>query len=431
MTSPTTYLRGTTARLDELRARFHPLFERVAEGNVERERSRVFPHEQVRWLNHAGLGVVRIPQEYGGLGASLEQTFALLADLGEADANVSHIWRNHLAFVEDRLNAPVSDTNDRWLKRFLAGAFVGGGWTEAHNGTLANIATTVSVEDDHWVVSGEKFYATGSLYADWLDVIGRGDDGGLWTALVRADHPGVTLVDDWKGFGQRTTASGSARYNRVHAEHGDVFPVSERFAYQPQFYQIAMLAVLTGIARAALRDGSTALTRRGRNYPQGLAETPAEDPQLLQVIGQVSADVFAARAALEKAARSLDHLVAGRLDGDGSQQLLVDADVSVAQAQLVIIAAALQATTTIFDALGASGVSEDLLLDRHWRNARTLASHNPRVYKARILGDWLINGKTHCPTWRSSAAAGRATDTAAHGARHDVSDDHRDPCAGQ
>jgi alkylation response protein AidB-like acyl-CoA dehydrogenase len=408
MAFPAMYLRAPTADIDALRARFGPLFERVAEGNLERERSRVYPHEQVRWLNEAGLGTVRIPEEYGGLGASLEQTFVLLADLGEADANVSHIWRNHLAFTEDRLNAPVSDTDDRWIKRFLAGAFVGGGWTEANNITLANLATTVSAEDDHWVVSGAKYYATGSLYADWLDVIGRGDDGGLWTALVRADDPGVTLVDDWKGFGQRTTASGSAHYDRVRAEHGDVFPVSERFSYQPHFYQIAMLAVLTGITRAALRDGSVALKQRGRNYPQGLAETPSEDAQLLQVVGQVSADVFAAQAALEKAARSLDHIVAGRLDDDldvdGNKKRLIAAEVAVTQAQLVIIAAALQATTTVFDALGASGVSEDLLLDRHWRNARTLASHNPRVYKARILGDWLINGKDQVP---NLAARGR------------------------
>ena len=72
---------------------------------------------------------------------------------------------------------------------------------------------------------------------------------------------------------------------------------------------------------------------------------------------------------------------------------MIDAEVAVTQAQLVIIVAALRATTAIFDALGASGVSEERGLDRHWRNARTLASHNPRVYKARILGDWLINGK--------------------------------------
>ena len=73
--------------------------------------------------------------------------------------------------------------------------------------------------------------------------------------------------------------------------------------------------------------------------------------------------------------------------------MLIEAEVAVTQAQLVIIGAAVRATTRLFDALGASGVSEELGLDRHWRNARTLASHNPVVYKARILGDLFINGK--------------------------------------
>jgi alkylation response protein AidB-like acyl-CoA dehydrogenase len=391
----TPYLRRPTADDNELRSTFRPVFDKIVAAGLEREQGRVFPHEQVSWLNDAGFGTLRIPKEQGGFGASLEQTFLLLADLGEADANVSHIWRNHLAFVEDRLNAPASESNDTWIKRFLAGAFVGGGWTEANNVTLANLVTTVTAEDDHWVVTGAKYYATGSLYADWLDVLGRDGNGGLLTALVRADDPGVSLVDDWRGFGQRTTASGSVRYNRARADRGDVFPAVERFSYQAHFYQIAMLSVLTGITRAALRDGSAALTQRKRNYPQGLTEVPSDDAQLLQVIGQVSADAFAAEAALAHSARSLDRIVAGRLAGDEehARQRLIDAEVAVTQAQLVIIAAALQATTTIFDALGASGVSEELSLDRHWRNARTLASHNPRVYKARILGDWLINGK--------------------------------------
>jgi alkylation response protein AidB-like acyl-CoA dehydrogenase len=296
-----------------------------------------------------------------------------------------------------------------WIKRFLAGAFIGGGWTEANNLTLANLATTVTTEDDHWVVSGAKYYATGSLYADWLDVLGRGDEGQLLTALVRADDAGVTLVDDWRGFGQRTTASGTARYEGVRAEVGDVFPAEERFGYQSHFYQIAMLSVLTGITRAVLRDGSAALTARKRNYPQGLAEVPAADAQLLQVIGEVSADAFGAEAALTQSARALDRVAEGRLVADDGQarRRLIDADVAVTQAQLVIIAAALRATTNVFDALGASGVSEELALDRHWRNARTLASHNPRVYKARILGDWLINGKDPVPDLATRGRGGQ------------------------
>lgn len=391
-----TYLRLPTASDDELFSRFGPTFEFVAERNVARERDREFPHEQVRWLKDAGFGTLRIPKEDGGFGASLQQTFELLAELGAADPNVAHIFRNHLAFVEDRLNAPRSASNDIWIKRFLSGAFVGGGWTEANNVTLANIVSTVTRRDDHWVVTGAKYYATGSLYADWLDVLGKDDDGALRTALVRADDPGVELVDDWRGFGQRTTASGSARYHQVRADDGDSFPAADRFGYQAHFYQQAMLSVLTGITRAALRDGSALLKARGRNYPQGLAEVPSDDAQLLQVIGQVSAEGFAASAALTASSRTLDHIVEARVHGRETLvgRLVIDAEVAVSQAQLVIIDAALRATTEIFDALGASGVSEDNALDRHWRNARTLASHNPRVYKARILGDWLINGKT-------------------------------------
>lgn len=391
----TSYLQPPTAADDELDALFGVIIAEIGAGNVARERDRIFPHEQVRLLGEAGFGIIRIPVRHGGFGASLEQTFRLLSELGAADANVAHIWRNHLAFVEDRLNAVPSDTNDGWIKRFLGGEFVGGGWTEANNVTLANLVTTITSDGDQWLVNGSKYYATGSLYADWLDVLGRDENGELLTALVRAADPGVTLIDDWRGFGQRTTASGSARYSDVPAEQGDVFPAAERFAYQSHFYQIAMLAVLAGITRAALRDGTAALSARKRNYPQGLADVPSQDPQLLQVIGEVSADAFAAGAALSAAAKSLDRVVAGRITADqaGARSRLVDAEVAVAQAQLAIIDAALRATTAIFDALGASGVSDELALDRHWRNARTLASHNPRVYKARILGDWLINAK--------------------------------------
>ncbi|MFE0748170.1 acyl-CoA dehydrogenase family protein [Gordonia sp. NPDC058843] len=403
------YLRPATATDAELDERFAPIFERIAAGNVDRERRREFAHDQVSWLKAAGLGRIRIPVEKGGLGASLEQTFAILAALAEADANVAHVWRNHLAFVEDRLNAPQSAANDRWLDRFLAGEFVGGGWTEAGNGTLAAMATTIRPDGDDYRVTGAKFYATGSLFADWLDVIGRTDDGALLTALVRRDHPGVELVDDWTGFGQQTTASGSANYIDVPADDGDVFPVAERFVYQGHFYQVAILAVLTGIIRAALRDGVTALRARGRNYPQGLDPVPASDPQLLQVIGSVSAHGFAAEAALRQTARELDRLALAHAAGDADERALRvrTSQVATDQAQLVIIDAALDATTTVFDALGASGVSTTTLLDRHWRNARTLASHNPRVYKARILGDWLVNGTDPVPNLFAAGRGGQ------------------------
>ena len=391
-----TYLRPATAVEQLLVARFQPVFDRIAEGNVARERNRTFPFEQVQWLKDADFALIRVPEELGGFGASLEQTFYLLALLAEADANVAHIWRNHLAFVEDRLNARPSPGNERWFQRFRDREFVGGGWTEANNGTYATIKTVVTREDDHYKITGAKFYATGSLYADWLDVIGKDADGTLITTLVNRHQPGVELTDDWPGFGQRTTASGSALYKDAIAYDGDVFPASERVVYQGHFYQTALLAVLTGIGRAVLRDGIAALKSRGRNYPQGLDPVPALDAQLLQVIGEVSVRTFSAEAALRRAAASLDLIAAAHAAGADAlrDERATAGEVAVAQAQIAIVDGVLHAATHVFNALGASATSEDTALDRHWRNARTLASHNPVAYKARILGDYLVNGKS-------------------------------------
>ena len=54
-------------------------------------------------------------------------------------------------------------------------------------------------------------------------------------------------------------------------------------------------------------------------------------------------------------------------------------------------------------ALGASGVSTSRNLDRHWRNARTAASHNPWVYKARMVGDFRVNGTAPARAWAVGA----------------------------
>lgn len=72
MSTDSFYLKRPTGYDAELRSVFRPIFARIAEGNVGRERNRILPHEQVRWLNEAGFGTLRIPAEQGGFGASLE-----------------------------------------------------------------------------------------------------------------------------------------------------------------------------------------------------------------------------------------------------------------------------------------------------------------------------------------------------------------------
>lgn len=384
---------------DDLTTRYRPVIRDIAEGNLAREADRVFPYEQVRALIDAGFSRVRIPVKDGGDAATLNQTFALLAEVAEADPNVAHVFRNHLAFVEDRLNDPGSEATAVWLQRFRDGDFVGGGWTEASTASFAKVGTEIRTVDGVTTVTGDKFYATGSLYADWLDVIGRDEHGDLYTALVRRDQDGVVVPDDWPGFGQQTTASGSATYRDAVADEYGLFPARDRYVYQGIFYQTAILAVLVGITRAAFRDGVENLRARQRNYPLGTAERPADDPILQKKVGQLSTQVYQAEAALDVQTRSLDHLAellaAGgdvTAAGTATAEAFQQATVQTHQAQSIVVESALSVTSRIFDALGASATYRQSGLDRHWRNARTLSSHNPRAFKERILGDFFING---------------------------------------
>lgn len=59
-----------------------------------------------------------------------------------------------------------------------------------------------------------------------------------------------------------------------------------------------------------------------------------------------------------------------------------------------------RAATELFNALGASDTRVSKALDRHWRNARTLASHNPVIYKTRNVGDWEVNGRQPTFIWQ-------------------------------
>jgi alkylation response protein AidB-like acyl-CoA dehydrogenase len=65
----------------------------------------------------------------------------------------------------------------------------------------------------------------------------------------------------------------------------------------------------------------------------------------------------------------------------------------------------LRQATGLFDVLGASATSSARDLDRHWRNARTVASHNPARYKARALGEALLTDEPLLTWWNTGESA--------------------------
>ncbi|MCU0121643.1 acyl-CoA dehydrogenase family protein [Pseudomonas sp. B2M1-30] len=396
---------------ETLANRFRPIFREISAGTVEREKTRALPHEQIAWLKQAGFGAVRVPTQYGGAGASIGQLFELLIELAEADSNIVQALRAHFAFVEDRLNAPPSDDRDQWFARFVKGDLVGNGWTEVGSVKLGDVITKVTGTGDRLLLNGTKYYSTGSIFADWIDVYAqRADTGADVIAVVDARHPGVRHSDDWDGFGQRTTGSGTSVYDNVPLPAEHVIPFEERFKYQTAFYQLVLLAVLAGIGRAVERDIAREVRDRKRVFSHGNAGSVSEDAQIQQVVGQIAAQVYAAQAATLRSAEPLQRAYVARFGNDAQVEKAanIDAEIETAKAQVIVSQLILSAATDLFNALGASGVSVSKALDRHWRNARTAASHNPLVYKARIVGDWHINGTEPPYVWQIGSGKGKA-----------------------
>jgi alkylation response protein AidB-like acyl-CoA dehydrogenase len=323
--------------------------------------------------------------------------------------------RGHFAFVEDRLNAHASSAQDTWFKRFVAGELVGNAWTEVGDVKIGQVGTRVSRQGEQWVVNGTKYYSTGSIFADWIDLYAQRDDNGTDViAAVRVQQPGVRQIDDWDGFGQRTTGSGTSRFIDADVEAENIIDFATRFKYQTAFYQLVLLAVLTGSGRAAVRDFTEQVQKRTRIFSTGNASQVSQDVQVQQVVGKASAQVYAAQATALRAAQASQHAYESRFDhnAEAEHQANIAAELESAQAQVAIAELVLHATSDLFNALGASATSTAKALDRHWRNARTAASHNPLIYKERIIGDWEINGTEPPYVWQIGGGTKREVNVA-------------------
>ena len=399
-----------------LSAEFAEVFHAAAQGERAREAGRHLPFVAQQRLQEAGLGKVSVPAEFGGRGAGHETVLRLLADLAARDVNTAHLWRSHLVFV-----AAVDDQPQRlrkaWMPHAAAGEWAGSALAErAVSGAAPGRAAARAARDEGgtWVVTGHKYYATGSAFAQWTivtvgvdgaDLVSRRNSkraGGAVReperaiAVVRVRQPRVRIKDDWDGFGQRLTATGSVVLDGAAAE--DLLEVPRSHGPVPVLEEATLLALQVGVARAALDEGVALLKARTRTFNTGTADRPQQDPQLLEIVGRMAGQVSAARLLVREVGRAMDAAAAwdaahpDDVEGEVSARLWDEAMDAAYRAQAVVPDFVLEVCTRIFDTLGASATSTELQLDRHWRNARTLATHDPAVFKVRMVGDRLVNG---------------------------------------
>jgi len=403
--------------------RFAGVFERIAAGAVEREQKRELARDAVRWLTESGFTALRVPRKYGGGGATLPQFFRLLTRLGEADSNLPQILRLNFGFVELRLESDDEAARERWLTRIARGETVGAAISERTGSTHNTVTVTPDGASGRWLLNGEKYYSTGAVYADWISVTAHDGTDDLHL-LVRGDAPGVARLDDWDGFGQRLTASGTTRFDNVRVEGDQIlqrFKASEprRNTLVTAFYQTVHLATLAGIARAVLRDGIAFVQGRTRTFGVPGRSSPRENPLVHRVVGRLASLAFAAEAIVDSVSAALETVHQARRAGRAKPEDYIALDIQVYQAQQIVIEQVLEASTLLFEVGGASATSEARRLDRHWRNARVIASHNPAIQREAAVGDFHLNGTA--PNERFSLAHSTAPSQDADSGSRDAS----------
>ncbi|MDX1891148.1 acyl-CoA dehydrogenase family protein [Mycolicibacterium sp. 050158] len=379
-------------------------FAEIAEGAQRREQDRILPREQVGRLRDAGIGKLRLPVDLGGAGATLPQLFDVVIELAAADANVAHILRAHFGFVEEQLHNPDPVSGRRWLGLVSDGRLFGNAVSEQNRLPVGRTAgathlDTVLTPDDAggFRLDGVKFYSTGTLFADWVNVQAVDTDGASYRVTVPVDRAGVTVEDDWDGFGQRLTGTGTTRFVDV-AVHGDEAQrVDARDAepkptYYGGFYQLYLQALTAGVL-AAVRSDAVALTRRReRNFSHASQPLPSDDPQVLQVVGEIAADAFAARAIVLTAAQALQVASDSERGGVFDPDAALAAQLAAAQAKVTVDRFSYATAARLLDVGGASATQVRYGHDRHWRNIRTISTHNPTFLKATAIGSQLVNG---------------------------------------
>jgi alkylation response protein AidB-like acyl-CoA dehydrogenase len=372
----------------------------IGEGASDRDRHRTLPFPVIDAIRSARLGALRVEAEVGGGGATNRELFETVIRLGDADPNVAHILRNHFTFVERFVRGATDAKHAKWRHAVVDGAIFGLAYGELDTARVGgkDANTVLTPEGDGYRLNGTKYYSTGTLYSDYVLVRAKLPSDGLASAIIPVTRAGVDIIDDWDGFGQRLTGSGTTILRDVRVEADEVVPDTEGHFFTQSYTgpvpQLVLTAINAGILRGILRDATALVRRRERSYSHAPSERPADDPILQMTVGQIASNAFAAEATVLAAADALDRLDLARASDDKARfdAATHEASLLTSKAKVFVDEVTVRSAGLLLDGGGASATKQSYNLDRHWRNARTLASHNPGTYKARAIGDHAING---------------------------------------
>lgn len=362
---------------------------------IERDRSGALPVAELARLDASGLLGITLPTADGGPELSVVTLTEVIRRIALVDSAIAQAPQAHFLMV-DVLAVWGSDAQREALfTDVLAGGRIGNALAERGGAHAQDLKTRLRQTPAGPRLDGRKYYCTGSLTSRWIAVSALDESDRVVLAFVRRHADGVELDEDWNVMGQRATVSGGATFTDVEVAPELVVAYHEAFAVPQQLgarAQLVHAAIQVGIAGGALRDAQRFVTTKARPFFEaaraGWADSAAGDPHTVLRFGRLATRVRAAETLLADAAAIQQEI--GRRPADA--QAAARGSVAVAQAKAYASEVAVEVASDLFSMSGASAADERHDLSRHWRNARTHASHDPADWKYHHTGNYLLNG---------------------------------------
>lgn len=369
----------------------HELARFAAQEASLRDQERKLPWAEIERFTTSGLGSVFVPRAFGGPQVSFVTIAEIFKIIAKADPALAQIPQNHFSILNVIRSVASAEQQQRLFESVLAGWRIGNAGPERGSKHTLDLKARLTPEGDHFRLNGEKFYSTGALFAHWVTVKALDDTGRQVMAFVRRGTPGLRIIDDWSGFGQRTTASGTVILNNVRLFAEDIIPsglLSTKPSLQGAYAQLIHAAIDAGIALSALGDLRWFVVGKTRPWPEAGITEARNEPYLIAEVGRLEVELHAAEALLQKAAEVLDSFKDQPVDELQAAQ----ASIAVAQAKVLTSEIALAASEKLFELAGSRATLAEFNLDRHWRNARTHTLHDPVRWKVHAIGNYHLNG---------------------------------------
>jgi methoxymalonate biosynthesis protein len=227
------------------------------------------PVDVLRRLSACGVLCAEVPATYGGLGLGSRENGELTAHVGRLCSSVRSVMTSQgmAAWTVQRLGDPEQLSS--YLPRLTSGQLAAVGFSEPMAGSdLSAMRTQIVRDADSVIVTGEKVWVTGALYADLLMLFGRYGDNAA-AVVIPAATPGVRIERVPAPLGCRAAGHANIRLEDVRLPAASVLgggdqPLSLLITTALSYGRISVAWGCVGILRACL----SATIRHARNREQ-------------------------------------------------------------------------------------------------------------------------------------------------------------------